>query len=159
MPVDHIITSDLLPGDVHVSCYMPLSNEYQVKVASVCQRANNPSIIDITVDITGQVDQIAMVPGMVVFAVPGGQEFTNDTFHGSQTTNGDYYILNPLTSDPGFSGFDFFPVNGSATFAFSADMSDHLSSWTTESKVYIHVTFAKPDADLSSFGITWPPSP
>ena len=158
MPVDYTITNDLLPGDVHVSCYLPTDTSYQVEVASVCQRANNPSIIDVTVNITGNLDQIALVPGLTVFAVPGAQEYVNDAFHGSQTTDGDYYILNPL-QDSSFSGWDFFPVNGAATFAFSADMSDHLSSWSAETKVYIHPTFAKPDADLSSFGITWPPTP
>lgn len=157
MPVDHIITNDLLPGDVHVSCYMPTDESYQVEVTSVCQRADNPSIIDITVNLTGNIEEIALVPGLTVYATEGSQTYVNSAFTGSHTTDGDYYILEPL-EDSTFPGWDFFTVNGSATFAFSADMSDHLSSWSSETSVFIHPTFATPDADLSTFGITWPPT-
>ena len=159
MPVDYVITNDLLPGDVHVSCYLPTELQYSVEVASVCQRANNPSIIDVTVNLYANEPgfQLALVPGMTVFAAPGAQTFTQTW--GSTLTDADYHLLQPLDSDPGFSGYDFIEVNGSATFAFSADMSDHLSSWSAEEAIYIHPTFATPDADLSAFGITWPPTP
>lgn len=157
MPVDYIVTNDLLPGDVHVSCYIPEEPSYEVVVASVCQRSNNPSIIDITVNLTGNIDSIALVPGLTVYALEGSTTYTNTTYHGSTVTDGDYYLLEPLEDDT-FPGWDFFAVNGNATFAFSADMSDHLSSWSAETKVFIHPTFATPDADLSTFGITWPPT-
>lgn len=163
--VDYIITQDLLPGDVHVSCYEPLDNFHQAHVASICQRAENPSIIDVTVNIFGSSPEIALVPELTLFSVGGTEEYINSYgLHlggmpelSTTLTNGDYYQLNPLSTDPGFSGFGFFSLNGSTTFAFSADMSDHLSSWSAEEKVYIHTTFATPTADLSAFSITWPP--
>ena len=114
---------------------------WSVLCGTICQRPENPCIVDVTVQIEGS-GSFVLVPELCMFSVD-----TTDCF------DGNWFKLNPILNDAKFSGLGTFNVNGGKSFNFPVDMCDHISTFFSETAIWFRLTFAVPGADLSEYGV------
>ena len=113
--------------------------EPSVCCGSICQRPENPCIVDIDYCVGGD-GRYELVPEMTAYSL--------DTTDG---INGTWHILQALDTDPLHSGSDFV-IHGEQELRFVADMCDHVSSFFSEPKLCFRITIREWVDQDSVFG-------
>jgi len=136
---DDIVDEDLELFDCFVLGDYRQDATFKVVCGPICQRPENPCIVDIDFIIEG--DGIyELVPDLCLFSL--------DTTNG---IDGTWHILQPVETDPQHCG-QFIEVHGSQTFRFVADMCDHISSFFSEPRVCFRITVQEEQDTLGTFG-------
>lgn len=103
------------------------SSDWSIECLGLCQRPENPCIVDIDYKITGD--------GIFEF-VPELTAFSLDTTDG---IDGTWHILQAIETDPLFSGLAV-ESRGSFQGRYVADLCDHISSFFSELKICVRLT-------------------
>lgn len=106
-------------------------SEFCLECKSICQRAENPCIVDIDFEVCG--------PGTFEF-VPELTAFSLDTTDG---INGTWHILQAIETDSQHTGNEFEAAGARFQGRYVADMCDHVSGFFSEPRVCFRLTVRK----------------
>ena len=128
------------PLPTNGECVVPSGNEFswKVKIISTCQRPSNPCIVDIVVDIY-TCDEEGNPISSSIYQAEIINELSSFSINSTNGIDGDWYQLNPLSSDSQHSGPNAISIPG--TYNFVADMCDHFSTFFSTDKVAFKLVF------------------
>jgi hypothetical protein len=107
------------------------AEDYCVECKSICQREENPCLVDIDYEVCG--------PGVFEF-VPEHTAFSLDSTNG---INGTWHILQAVETDPLHTGNEFTITQVRGSGRFVADLCDHVSSFFSEPNICFRLTIRK----------------
>lgn len=113
--------------------------EFDARCQSICQRPDNPCIVDVDFLLEGNGDY-EIVPEYCMFSI--------DTTNGF---DGTWHLLQPLETDALHFG-RFLTVHGSVIARYVADFCDHISSFFSEPRICFRLTFREKQAVTGTFG-------
>ena len=113
--------------------------QFDARCLSICQRPDNPCIVDIDFLIEGD-DTYEIVPEYTLFSL--------DTTDG---INGSWHVLKPIESDPLHFG-QFLEVHGQVVARYVADLCDHVSTFFSEPRICFRLTFRVKEPVNAPFG-------
>lgn len=138
-PQSQILDEDIVLFECFASGTFRKDIEFKVECGQICQRPDNPCIVDIDFKIVG--DGIyELVPEYTLFSL--------DTTNG---IDGSWNLLQPILTDPQHCGL-FVEVHGEKTCRFVADMCDHVSSFFSEPRICFRITFKEKEDVDGTFG-------
>jgi hypothetical protein len=114
------------------------TSEFCLECKSICQRADNPCIVEIDFEVCG--------PGTFEF-VPELTAFSVDTTDG---INGSWYVLQAIETDPKHTGNEFEATTSRFIGKYVADMCDHVSGFFSAPRICFRLTVRKTSSSTSS---------
>jgi hypothetical protein len=130
-----IVFSEELLAEVLADCIafgtFQETEDYCIECRSICQREENPCIVDIDYEVCG--------PGIFEF-VPEHTAFSLDSTNG---INGTWHILQAVETDPLHTGNEFQISGVRGAGRFVADLCDHISSFFSEPNICFRLTIRR----------------
>jgi hypothetical protein len=113
--------------------------EFNARCLSICQRPDNPCIVDIDFVLEGD-GEYEIVPDLTLFSLD-----TTDGFDGT------WHLLQPIETDPQHFG-QYLEVHGEVVARYVADMCDHVSTFFSEPRICFRLTFREKQEVHGTFG-------